>query len=166
MNLFDKFEQNAKAHPQKAAFIYFDKRKWITLTYADMLDETQRFLRGLEAGRYTPGMTAALLTPPSADFFPFALALLKLGIVPILVEPALGIKKIREIYAESKPDIFVGNALTHTLRMIFGWGRDSVKQNLSIAKIESEKWKQVGQFAQPVFCRQVSCQNQAKRYFT
>ncbi|HNO94732.1 MAG TPA: AMP-binding protein, partial [Anaerolineales bacterium] len=123
MNLFDRFEQNAHNHPEKTAFIYFDKGLWKTLTYKDLLDKTQRFLRGLEAGHYTPGSTAALLTPPSADFFPFALALLKLGIVPILVEPALGIKKIREIYAESKPDIFVGNALTHTLRLIFGWGR-------------------------------------------
>ncbi|MBK9779628.1 MAG: AMP-binding protein [Anaerolineales bacterium] len=139
MNLFDRFEQNTHNHPDKPAYIYFDKGLWKTLTYKDVLDKTQRFLRGLEAERYTPGMTAALLTPPSADFFPFALALLKLGIVPILVEPALGIKKIREIYAESKPDIFVGNTLTHTLRLIFGWGRESVKYNLSIAGMESGK---------------------------
>ena len=141
MNIFDLFENNVRNFPNKPAFIYFDKRKWITLTYQEIFDKTQRFIRGLETGHYTPGITAALLTPPSADFFPFALALLKLGIVPILVEPALGIKKIREIYAESKPDIFVGNALTNTLRMIFGWGRESVKYNLSIAKVESGEWK-------------------------
>lgn len=135
MNLFDKFEQNAKAHPKKPAFIYFDKRKWITLTYADMLDETQRFLRGLEAGSLTPGLTAALMSPPSADFFPFALALLKFGIVPILLEPAIGIKKIGEIFQESKPDIFIGNTLTHTLRILFGWGRKSVKHNLTIQQL-------------------------------
>lgn len=132
MNLFDLFEQNAHTYPNKPAFIYFDKRNWIPLTYRDIFDQTQRFISGLEAGGYIPGMTAALLTPPSADFFPFALALLKLGITPILVEPALGIKKIRDVYEESKPDIFVGNPLTHALRMIFGWGRKSVKHNLTI----------------------------------
>jgi len=141
MNLCDFFEKNACAHPNKPAIIYWKKNCWRILTYADILSKTQRFLPGLETGRYTPGMTAALLTPPSADFFPFALALLKLGIVPILVEPALGIKKIREVYAESKPDIFVGNTLTHLLRIIFGWGRESVKYNLSIHKMESRKWK-------------------------
>ncbi len=132
MTLYERFEQNVREHPHKPAFIYFDHQKWITLTYQDIFDQTQRFIRGLEAGRYTPGLTAALLTPPSADFFPFALALLKLGIIPILVEPALGIKKIRDVYEESKPDIFVGNPLTHALRMIFGWGRKSVKHNLTI----------------------------------
>ncbi len=136
MTLYERFEQNVREHPQKPAFIYFDGHKWITLTYQNIFDKTQRFLRGLEAGRYTPGMTAALLTPPSADFFPFALALLKLGIIPILVEPALGIKKIREVYEESKPAIFVGNTLTHTLRILFGWGKSSVKHNLTIENVK------------------------------
>lgn len=132
MNLFDCFEQNALSHPNKPAFIYFDKYNWETFTYKNMLDETRRFISGLSACSLTPGLTAAVMTPPSLEFFPFALALLKLGIVPILVEPAIGIKKIREIYAESRPDIFVGNGLTHALRVVFGWGRKSVKHNLTI----------------------------------
>ncbi len=143
MDLYSIFEQNALAHPQKAAFIYFDGRKWVTLSYADILNQTNRFLAGLSAGSLTPGMTAALLSPPSADFFPFALALLKFGIVPILVEPALGVRKIGEIYEESKPDIFIGNMLTHALRILFGWGKSSVKHTLSIKKFKGQRSKVV-----------------------
>jgi acyl-CoA synthetase (AMP-forming)/AMP-acid ligase II len=143
MNLYDRFECNVHEHPHKPAFIYFDKRKWMTLTYQDIFDQTQRFLRGLEAGPLTPGLTAALMSPPSVDFFPFALALLKFGIVPILLEPALGIKKIGEIFQESKPDIFIGNRLTHALRIIFGWGKHSVKHNLTIKKVEGQRSKVV-----------------------
>jgi acyl-CoA synthetase (AMP-forming)/AMP-acid ligase II len=139
MNLFDRFEQNALSHPNKPAFLYFDKHNWETFTYKNMLEETRRLISRLSACSLTPGLTAAVMTPPSLEFFPFALALLKLGIVPILLEPALGLKRIGKIYKESKPDIFVGNALTHALRAIFGWGRDSIKHNLSIAKIESGK---------------------------
>ena len=141
MNIFDHFEQNAINHPDKPAFIYFEKTNWKTLTYKDIFDKTQRFLRGLEAGPYTPGMFAAVMTPPSTDFFPFALALLKFGIIPILLEPAIGIKKIGEILQESKPDIFIGNTLTHTLRIMFGWGKDSVKHNLTIKRVERQKSK-------------------------
>lgn len=132
MNLYDRFEQNALSQPNKPAFIYLKKGKWITRTYKEILDETQRFLHGLETGRCTPGSTAALLTPPSADFFPFALALLKFGIIPIILDPAVGLKKVGEILEESKPEIFVGNELTHALRILFGWGRKSVKHNLTI----------------------------------
>lgn len=136
MNLFERFEQNVHAASNKPAFIYLDKRNWKTLTYQGIFDKTQRFLRGLEAGRCTPGMTAAVMSPPSVDFFPFALALLKFGIVPILLEPAIGVKKISEILHESKPDIFIGNTLTHALRIIFGWGRDTVKHNLTIENVK------------------------------
>ena len=135
MNLFERFEQNVHTHPHKPAFIYFDKRNWKTLTYKNIFDQTQRFFSGLLAGSLTPGMTAALMSPPSADFFPFALALLKFGIIPILLEPAIGVKKIGEILQESKPDIFIGNELTHTLRILFGWGRSSVKHNIAIPSI-------------------------------
>ena len=141
MDLYRIFEQNALAHPQKAAFIYFDGGKWVTLTYAEILERTNRFHTGLSACSLNPGLSAALLTPPSADFFPFALALLKFGIAPILVEPALGIKKIGEIYEESKPNIFIGNTLTHLLRMIFGWGKGSVKHNLTIEGVKRQTSK-------------------------
>ena len=141
VNLFNRFEENAKRHPDKSAFIYFDDNDWKILTFKDILDRTHSFLRGLEAGPLTPGMTAALLTPPSTDFFPFALALLKFGIVPIILDPAIGLKKVGEILEESKPDIFIGNGLTHALRILFGWGFNSVKHALSIPKMESGKWK-------------------------
>ncbi|MCB9111030.1 MAG: AMP-binding protein [Anaerolineales bacterium] len=141
MDIYSKFEQNAQKHPDKPAFIYWDKKQWQTLTYADILDQSERFFRGLRAGSLAPGMTAAVMTPPSAAFFPFALALLKFGIVPIILDPAVGLRKVGEILAESQPDIFIGNELTHALRILFGWGRESIKHNLSIAKIESGKWK-------------------------
>ncbi|MBM4426374.1 MAG: AMP-binding protein [Chloroflexi bacterium] len=141
MILFERFEQNAQRHPNKPAFIYFNKQNWTTLTYGDILDRSNRFFLGLQACQLTPGLTAALLTPPSADFFPFALALLKFGIVPIILDPAVGLRKVREMLAESKPDIFIGNALTHTLRMMFGWGKNSVKHNLTIENVKRQTSK-------------------------
>ena len=141
MNLYEKIDQNARNHPDKPAFIYLDKNDWKTLTYRDILDRTQRFFRGLEAGRCTPGLTAALMTPPSADFFPFALALLKFGIVPIILDPAVGLKKVGEIFEESQPDIFIGTTLTHALRIAFGWGKSSVKHNLTFQSVKGQKSK-------------------------
>ena len=81
-------------------------------------------------------MRAALMTPPSADFFALAFAMLKLGIVPIIVDPAIGLKKVGECLKESQPDIFIGNTLTHTLRVIFGWGKESIKHNLTIQSVK------------------------------
>jgi len=144
--LWARFAANAVAHPEKAAFIYLDKRIWKTVTYAGLLDSANRFARGLEACRVEPGMRAALMTPPSADFFALAFALLKTGVVPIIVDPAIGLKKVGECLHESRPDIFIGNGLTHGLRRIFGWGRDSVRYNLTLEKIKHRSSKGYDRF--------------------
>ncbi|MCE9647114.1 MAG: AMP-binding protein [Chloroflexi bacterium] len=133
--IWNKFQDNAIRHPSKAALIYFQQGTWKTVTYGQLLRSSQRFVSGLSACHLTSGMRAALMTPPSADFFALALAMLNLGIVPVIFDPAIGLKKAGECLNESQPEIFIGNPVTHTLRIIFGWGRGSVKHNLSIGKI-------------------------------
>jgi olefin beta-lactone synthetase len=143
MNIISRLEFAVKAHPTKPTFIFFSTqdKDWKTVTYQQLADSTQRFACGLLACGVIPGMTAALMTPPSADFFALAFALLRLGIVPIILDPAIGLKKVGECLAESKPDIFIGNTLTHTLRIILGWGKDTIKHNLTINSVKSQKSK-------------------------
>lgn len=138
-NLFTKLQSNAQKYPDKFAFIYFDNGIWKTVTYTQLLDSTNRFARGLQACSLTPGMRAAVMTPPSMDFFPFAFALLKLGIIPVIVDPAIGLKKIGVCIKETKPEIFIGNPLTHTLRILFGWGKKTIKHNLTIKGVKNQK---------------------------
>jgi len=135
MNITTRFDRFAELHPEKPAFLFFQDGDWRTLTYRQLADSTQRFVAGLVDSGLTPGMTAALLTPPSADFFALAFAMLKVGVVPIILDPAIGLKKIGECLNEAKPDIFIGNTLTHFLRRILGWGRVSVKHNLTINRL-------------------------------
>ncbi len=141
ITLAQRLEINAARHPDKAALIYSHNGVWTTITYAELLDSTQRFTCGLQACSLTPGMRAAIMTPPSADFFALAFSMLKLGIIPIIVDPAIGLKKLGECLKESQPDIFMGNTLTHILRIILGWGQESIKHNLTIKAVKSKKSK-------------------------
>jgi olefin beta-lactone synthetase len=140
MNIISRLEFAVQTHPDKPAFIFFSPqgKKWDTVTYRQLWDSTQHFVSGLvDAKRgIAPGMTAALLTPPSVDFFTLAFALLKVGVIPIILDPAIGLKKVGECLAEAKPDIFISNVLTHALRILFGWGQDSVKHNLMIESVK------------------------------
>jgi acyl-CoA synthetase (AMP-forming)/AMP-acid ligase II len=89
-----------------------------------------RVLPGMQAAFVDIGLEKAAFLP-GADFFPLAFALLKLGIIPIILDPAIGLKKLGECLNESQPDIFIGNAVTHLLRKLFGWGKASIKLNTS-----------------------------------
>ena len=143
MDITSRLDQVTAAHPTKSAFIFFSVRdnKWKIVTYQQLADSTQRFTSGLLACGVTPGMRIALMTPPSADFFALTFALLKLGIIPVILDPAIGLKKVGECLEESKPDVFMGNTLTHTLRIVFGWGKNSVRHNLSIASVKGQRPK-------------------------
>lgn len=143
MELLTRFERTAASQPDKPAIIYSSKRTeiWKTITYRSLFDQIQRFVSGLQACSLTPGLVAAIMTPPSAEFFPFALALLKFGIVPVIFDPAIGMKKIGEILNESKPDIYFGNHLTRALRILFDWGRDSIKHTLTIERVKNRRSK-------------------------
>jgi acyl-CoA synthetase (AMP-forming)/AMP-acid ligase II len=137
MNITSRLELAVESHPAKPAFIFFSSRKkWETVTFQQLADSTQRFASGLLDSGVAPGMTAALMTPPSADFFALAFALLKVGVIPIILDPAIGLKKVGECLNEAKPDIFIGNGLTHTLRKLLGWGKDTIKHNLTIPAVK------------------------------
>ena len=143
MNITSRLELAIEEHPTKPAFIYFSHQKqdWKTLTYEQLAVLIQCFTSGLQACGTAPGMAVALLTRPSVDFFALAFALLKVGVVPIILDPAIGLKKIGECLAEAKPDIFIGNALTHAMRVIFGWGKKSAKHNLTIQSVKGRRSK-------------------------
>ncbi|MEW6404017.1 MAG: fatty acid CoA ligase family protein [Chloroflexota bacterium] len=133
MDLVTRLDELAGQFPDKPAFIYSEKpNRWQTFTYRELADLTSCLTRGLLACGLHPGTRAALMTPPSVEFFALALALLRTGIVPIILDPAIGLKKVTECFSEAEPEIFFGNNLTHALRKILGWGKHTVKHNLSI----------------------------------
>ncbi|MCL1058984.1 AMP-binding protein [Shewanella gelidimarina] len=79
-----------------------------------------------------PGMKAVLMVTPSIDFFCLTFALFKAGIIPILVDPGMGIKNLKQCFIEAKPDVFIGIPKAHVARRLFGWGKHSVKHLISV----------------------------------
>jgi len=78
------------------------------------------------------GMKAVLMVTPSIDFFALTFALFKAGIIPILVDPGMGVKNLKQCFAESAPDVFIGIPKAHIARKLFGWGNSSVKFLLTV----------------------------------
>ncbi|MCL1139167.1 olefin beta-lactone synthetase [Shewanella pneumatophori] len=79
-----------------------------------------------------PGMKAVLMVTPSIDFFCLTFALFKAGIIPILVDPGMGVKNLKQCFVEAKPDAFIGIPKAHIARRLFGWGKSSVKFKINV----------------------------------
>lgn len=86
----------------------------------------------LNAHGITRGMKAVLMVTPSLDFFALTFALFKAGIIPILVDPGMGIKNLKQCFAEAAPDAFIGIPKAHIARRLFGWGKGTIKILLNV----------------------------------
>ncbi len=133
--LGSRLDKIAAKYPDKAAFIFRRGASWETLSYKQLVEHSNQLACGLQNMGIRAGTYAALMVPPGIEFFALTFALVKTGIVPILVDPAIGIQLVTRCYAESKPEIFFGSLLTHFLRSIFGWGKETIKLNISTANL-------------------------------
>lgn len=80
----------------------------------------------------TRGMKAVLMVTPSLDFFALTFALFKAGIIPVLVDPGMGIKNLKQCFIEAAPDAFIGIPKAHIARRLLGWGKGSVKRLINV----------------------------------
>ena len=139
-------QQNANQFPEKPVFIYPGRKSgWETITYRQFYQRINLFARGLAAYGLCPGMRAALMVPPSVDMFALVFALLQTGIVPVMVDPAIGLRNVTPCLAECQPEVYFGSVLSHGIRRLFGWGRASLRWNLTLTDIA-----RAGEAASPI----------------
>lgn len=96
-------------------------------TLADLDRESNRAASGLAAIGLERGMRAVLMVTPSLDFFALTFGLFKLGAVPVMVDPGMGVRNLRTCIDEAAPHAFIGIPKAHVARLLFGWGRRTAR---------------------------------------
>ncbi len=106
------------------------------LTFRELHDASSQLARGFERIGIRRGVRTALMVPPSLDFFAVTFALFKLGAVPVLIDPGIGLKNFGNCLAEAEPTAFIGIPKAHAARVLLGWGRKTI----SIPVTVGTKW--------------------------
>ncbi|MEI6723695.1 MAG: AMP-binding protein, partial [Betaproteobacteria bacterium] len=65
------------------------------LSFRELEDDSNRVAQALAEVGIGRGMRAALMVPPSLDFFALTFALFKVGAVPVLLDPGIGLSHLR-----------------------------------------------------------------------
>ena len=103
-----------------------------TYSYAELDQQSNRIAAGLESIGITRGMRTVLMVNPSLDFFALTFALFKVGAVPILIDPGMGVKNLKICLAEAEPEAFIGIPKAQIARLLLGWGKESLKIILTV----------------------------------
>ncbi len=118
-------------HRDRAGHLHYTQ-----LTFRELNDSSSQLARGFERIGIRRGVRTALMVPPSLDFFAVTFALFKLGAVPVLIDPGIGLKNFGNCLAEAKPTGFIGIAKAHAARVLLGWSRKTI----SIPVTVGTKW--------------------------
>jgi len=103
----------------------FRKQTYLSCTYQELEELSNSYAHGLTAYGIGPGVRTALMLTPGLDFFAVFFALFKAGAVPVLIDPGIGMKPLKQCLAEAAPKAFIGVTRAHLARKVLGWAKES-----------------------------------------
>ncbi len=93
----------------------------VTLDYRTLNARSDAMAAGLAAYGIGRGMRAVVMVRPSPEFFLLMFALFKNGAVPVLVDPGIDKRALKQCLDEAQPQAFIGIGLAHVARLVLRW---------------------------------------------
>lgn len=140
VNISSYLKKMACLQPYKRAVVYSagkDKNGRIAyahLTFQQLDRESDCLANGLEKAGITRGTRTVLMVKPGPEFFSLTFAIFKVGAIPVVVDPGMGIGRMLLCLKESKPDAFIGIPAAHVLRILFPKYFKTVKTSITIGR--------------------------------
>lgn len=127
-NIAAALPEMAALQPDRMAVAWPDGRGGFSeRTFRELEEDSSRLAAALTAYGITRGTRTVLMVPPGLDFFALTFAHFKAGIVPVMVDPGMGLKSLKTCLAEAEPEAFIGIPKAHVARIVLGWGKDTIR---------------------------------------
>ena len=95
------------------------------LTYAQLDARSDAIAAGLARHGVARGTRTVVMVRPSPEFFLLMFALFKAGAVPVLVDPGIDKRALRQCLDEARAEAFIGIPLAHAARAVLGWAHSA-----------------------------------------
>ncbi|MFE3445950.1 fatty acid CoA ligase family protein [Nocardia sp. NPDC059180] len=145
----DRFREVAQADPARDAVIFpahvpdSGTPEYRTLSYRELDRWSDTIAERLTASGVVAGTRTIVLVLPSAELYAIMLGLLKIGAVPVVIDPGMGLRKMVHCLRAVEAEAFIGIPQAHAVRVLFrrsfrrvrasvtvgrrwGWGGDSL----------------------------------------
>lgn len=93
----------------------------LTLSYAELDRRSDAIAAGLAKHGLARGQRAVVMVRPSPEFFLLMFALFKAGAVPVLVDPGIDKRALKQCLDEAQPQAFIGIPLAQFARLLLRW---------------------------------------------
>src|SRR4249919_4357461 len=96
-----------------------------TLTYRELDTRSDALAAGLARHGISRGVRTVVMVRPTPEFFLLMFALFKAGAVPVLVDPGIDRRALKQCLDEAQPEAFIGIPLAQAARLLLGWARSA-----------------------------------------
>jgi olefin beta-lactone synthetase len=110
----ERLRAHAGAFGAKPAIVYPGG----ILTFAGLDAVSDGYAAGLHRAGIRKGTKTVLMLRPGPDLFAVLFGLLKVGAVPVVVDPGMGVRRMLHCYRAAGADAFVGIPAAHAIRKL------------------------------------------------
>lgn len=142
VNIANRLKETARRHPFKRAVVYpagrdpFGRVAYAHLTFDQLEKESDCLAHGLAKIGIHRRVRTVLMVPPGIEFFVLTFALFKVGAIPVVVDPGMGIKRMVACLRSTRPRAFIGIPKAYLLKKVFSGDFQSVK----ISVVAGPRW--------------------------
>ena len=97
----------------------------VVLTYAQLDARSDAIAAGLARRGIVRGTRTVVMLRPTPEFFLVMFALFKVGAVPVLVDPGIDRRALKQCLDEAQPEAFIGIPLAMLAKALLGWARST-----------------------------------------
>jgi len=140
VNVSMYLRNNAREFPFRRAVVYpagrdaAGRTTYAHLTFQQLDRESDCLAHGLQEAGIVQGARTILMVRPSLELFSLTFALFKIGAVPVMVDPGMGVKRMLACLEEGQPEAFIGIPAAHALRVLRPGFFKTVKIPITIGK--------------------------------
>ena len=102
----------------------------VQLNFQQLNTLCDRYAHGLSGAGFNRGQRVLMMIRPGIDLIAIALALIKIGAVPVMIDPGMGLKAFAQCVSETEPTCFIGIPQAHILKLIFRKAFKTVKRSV------------------------------------
>jgi acyl-CoA synthetase (AMP-forming)/AMP-acid ligase II len=95
------------------------RAKTVQLSFQQLNAECDHYAHGLSRFGVGMGDRVLLMVHPGVELIAVVFALLRVGAVPVLIDPGMGRHALLQCIAEAEPAVLIGVSLIHALRRLF-----------------------------------------------
>ncbi len=140
MNIAQRISRIAQLYPDKKSVVFSERRPsgpyaYPFYTFREFDVRSNQMAQRFQELGITPGMRTLLFVKPCLDFSVITFALFKVGAVPILIDPGMGLKNLLRSVKQVRPEALVSIPQVHWLRRLLSASFKSVQIKISLGPV-------------------------------